>query len=84
MDENGEIHLVVDGTEYTVIDEKHDVFTITQGDENFAEIGLSPCCEYYTYDYSSVFANPYESGGTSFISDHESILNFFAWVIGQA
>ena len=82
MNENGEIELTVDGIDYTVMEDGDNAFTIFEGDENFAEITLSVCCEYYEYEYSPLYSNFDDSGGQSHIGDHDGILEFFRWVIG--
>jgi len=82
MNEDGEILLTVDGIDYEVLEEGTGTFTIMQGEENFAEVKLSECEEYYIYDYSPMFASMDNCSGQSYITDHDGILEFFRWVIG--
>jgi len=82
MSELDEITLTVNGIDYEILDEGGRKFTIVQGDEEFAEISLSPCGEYYFYEYYPEFASIDECTGSTHISNHEGILDCFRWVIG--
>lgn len=82
MNEEGEIELTVDGIDYTVLEEGTGCFTIMDGEENFAEVCLSECSEYYIYNYYPMYASLDNCSGQSHINDHEGILDFFRWVIG--
>ena len=77
-----EIKITVDGHDYTIEEESGNVFTILDSDEeNVVEVRLSDCGEYYEYDYSPLFADMNECSGISEIYKHDSITEFFSWVI---
>lgn len=79
--EDCELELTVDGIDYTVTDEGDNTFTIMNGEENFAEIGLTECGECYTYDYSPAFSNFDDCSGVSYTWNHDGLVDFFIWVI---
>jgi len=82
MNDEGIIELTVDGCNYTVEDEGSNTFTILDSvNENVAEVRVSLCGDYYEYDYSPLFMSFDECSGTSPIHNHDSILEFFKWVI---
>jgi hypothetical protein len=81
MNEEGNVELTVDGIDYEILDEGDNTFTIMSDSENFAEVRLSGCGEYYEYDYSPMFASFDDCSGTSLISNHDGIVEFFRWVI---
>jgi hypothetical protein len=82
MNEDGEIIITVDGIDYEVFDEGGSTFIIICDDDEFAEIKLSECGEYYIYEYSPEYSSLDERSGTVHINHHEGILEFFRWVIG--
>ena len=81
MSEESVLEITVDGIDYDIIDEGDMRFAIMDGDENFAQIGMSECGEYYTYDYSPLYACFDNCSGTTPKHNHDSITEFFRWVV---
>lgn len=83
MNENGEIELTVDGIDYIVIEDSDMEFKILCNDDEYADIRISECGEYYLYEYHPEFCSLDCIGGESFIGNHDSLSDFFRWVIGS-
>lgn len=77
-----DIKITVDGHDYTIEEDGSNFIILRDFDEeNVAEVRLSECGEYYEYDYSPLFADMNECSGISEIYKHDSITEFFRWVI---
>jgi len=80
--EDDGIELVVDGHDYYVTKEQHNEFKIADSNqEDFAEIKVSECGEYYIHEYSPEYSNFDNDGGSTYITNFDSFVDFCRWVI---
>lgn len=83
MNEDGEIEITVDGIDYIAIEESAKEFKILCDDDDYADIKISDCGEYYLYEIYPEFSSLDDCSGQSYVGDHDGIVEFFRWVIGM-